>query len=395
MVAYTVYTLLINALQYFFGIAALFVIGNIIMLFIWSPMLRAVPRNWLVVNMMISELLGGRLFSSTVGMYIIIDDLCAGISSSIVFVFLIISTLTLLGLTVMQWCQISRPFLYIRFQIKLIIQLYILAVWVLSIAINLPLFVAVLQSSHVYSVADTYYYYVNTTGKCVTMNDDVMHYTVFASIGIMLISFVGILAVQISICFVVRKHIRSIRIMSIDVTSQEMTTCATISRYTNPEDTPKRAARVMFSLQSLNSIPQGCAPRVTTLSSTPPGSAPLGINNRTQKSPKKNKNVSSIKSVKIFLMFLLIVLIGWLPLVVVFILSLNCRDCINDSAINAVYIFVLVSSLTSVINPWIYAYRLPDFRLELTKLRAKSRCWCCCCCCCCCMPWIPGLKRED
>ena len=155
---------------------------NILFLFIRSARVRAVPRNWLVMNMVVACLFGGWLYIPALGGVIMRRGSCLPIITIVCLISFNVCNMTLLGTTIYQGKQIISPIKYWCFQRKRVIQLYIVASWIMALLIATPVFIAYDLSDNV-EIMDEGFGNVSVKHNCITRSDHVTQYNDLYVVG--------------------------------------------------------------------------------------------------------------------------------------------------------------------------------------------------------------------
>ena len=346
---------------------------NIIFLFLRKCSIRVSPRNWLLMNMMMSDLFGGWLYPVTIGSMVMSDNVCIEFVHLLVFVTFNVNTFTLLGITVYQGLQIINPLQFPQLQNKRTTQVYIVLSWIASLVIALPMTVKLIlptSSTVEVSINGTN---ITTPHGCITHTDPTMQYMVIVTTLILLPAIFVMLSMQVIIYKIVRRHLSSMKKVA-DMFS-------TGAEATQSESTTVHRLSTGNSLQPPYEPTQSGVEQLN----------PLQIIDKFRNGESSlNRMTNNIKAAKVLAIVMMLAFFGWLPLSVFMIVLTLCVGCLNPATRTALIAFIFIAALTSVINPWVYAFRLPEFKAEIDKLKASTRCWFVCFCCSC----VPCLKKK-
>ena len=358
--------------------------AHVIVLFIRHTSIRATISNWLAVSLVVAQTFGGSLYTSNMTMLVLIPQICITMWHVLGFVMFNAFACSLLGITTYQYLLITKPMSYVFLQKKTPIVIYIAASWIISLAIAIHPSVETLTSE---STITNYTSYDGIDVPCISRSHATIKYMVILSLTVMCPCILVIIAMQIGIYRVVRIHITNIKRVE-DVFRKVQ---SQLSR--GNHDQQARGENEDVSTDAECSTSSSCAQR------EPDTPTPIELHRRRHLSIIPEANIvtsysgnnrpyqdirKNVKAFKVLTLIIGLFLFGLLPLISIVTVLTLCHTCHSPALGYVLMVANIVCLIMAIMNPWLYALRLPDFKREFIKLKATVRCWPFCCCCCCC-----------
>lgn len=354
-----------------FNIPAMLLIlyGNcqVLVLFFRSKKIRSSMYNWLILNLVISEGIGGCLFVPNITHIIMSPDICVHIRKVIGLIMFNSATCSMLGLTLYQFLRIIYPLTFFRILTSCRVKLFIICTWTISVIISIHPLVQIIKTGIDLDG-------VSGKHECMTGDDATIKYMVLASLGLMIPTISSIIVMQTVIFVIVRRHIYQLRRVDRSET--------TSSRRTS-EISPEQ----IFATQSngeviMTRITQTSGSRhETTGGDQTPQSVAREKHAKTLTFFKLEHWKRSIKAFRILIVVVFLFIFGWFPLMVAAMSLVLCKDCYTIKLSYFLIFGTVVTSVTLMVNPWLFALRLPDFKTEFKSLKTTTKFWFVCCFC--------------
>ena len=339
---------------------------NILLLFWHSPIIRSSPYNWLVVSMVFSELLGGWLFAPMLTDIIMDGESCVRGITVMCFISFNACTLMLLGIAIYQGKRIIKPLYVWWFDRKSAIQIYIVMSWVVSFVVSIPVIVALALGNYDAVPKDTPGTNLTTNETyCMTHSDPSMQYMVFMSLGILIPAIISVIVINSIIFLIVRKH--SKQFLNRNFTTSSSSSAASDIENQDGRSIGKQQEHVITGTTGRYRR-QNSQQRTTE--------TPTSINTQPKTMSIATK-IKGMKAAKILLLLLFLDIIGWVPLSLLLLVVILTPGLHKEVPGAVLITLIAISSLSSLCNPWIYAFRLPDFKTEMAKSKKTTHCWFC------------------
>ena len=366
---WTIRNIIVQSLSFFLIILILFSNGHVLALFIRSKKIRKNPNNWLVLNLVIAEGFGSCLYVPNITTILLTPDLCVRTRHVVGFVTFNLFTFSMLGLTSYQFIKIVKPLTFFNVITTFRVKCYIILCWLVSIAISIHPFIEV-QKVRDTGVQNNMTY--NYEHNCITRNHTTIQYMIFMSLGIMAPAVVVIVSMQIIIFIIVRRHLTKITNFE---RSTENTRSATFSTNTN------EVILTRFHTMRSETNGENSGYEDIMIGHTP-------CRNVTNENHVKGIHFfklehfrQTMKSFKVLAIVGILFIFGWLPVIIIAIILVLCRSCYTVSLSYILVLCTILSCLTSIMNPWLFSLRLPDFKFELQNFKQTMHFWAICCCC--------------
>ena len=304
----------------------------VFVLFIRYSALRQSVRNWFVISIILTETIGGGwIYAPSMLTFVESKNTCLTIMLAFCFLNFNVLTCTIFGITIYQWVKIAKPFVFLKINIDRIAKVYILACWLAGLCIATHPCLEVIT-------AGNFYMPISTDTGCLTKDSYVFKFMMIISSCLTMPLVVVIVVIQILLLGIVKTHLAYIKAI----------------KYRN--------SRIAQESLEDNSVRQ--SPDFSIIKQADP-------------------ILSNIKAARVLIIIVILYLLGWLPTFIIMTTLTFCDQCHKNVLYHILIVMLYITILAAIVNPWLFALRLSEFKNAFREMRNTTKYWMCCCCCCC------------